>query len=88
VLFDTEMHQYLGVGWLMPVRLMGWRRMPRMRSASSQKVVYCPRLKPAPCAFSSTSSRDAPCSRLATAQAGTSACPSGNRPAFCHLELT
>jgi hypothetical protein len=23
VLFDTEMHNYLGVGWLMPVRLMG-----------------------------------------------------------------
>ena len=22
VLFDTEMHGYLGVGWLMPVRLM------------------------------------------------------------------
>jgi hypothetical protein len=23
MLFDTEMHNYLGVGWLMPVRLMG-----------------------------------------------------------------
>lgn len=22
ILFDTEMHNYLGVGWLMPVRLM------------------------------------------------------------------
>lgn len=33
VLFDTEMHNYLGVGWLMPVRLMG---LEEDRSAALQ----------------------------------------------------